>query len=382
MRLSLLIPFAVFLVACGNKQPDLASGQETQANPLPQIATLSNYFVRWSSNVGGSNGENTALVPYIGKQTAFVASETGAVRGIELSTGKQLWSSRTDGRITAGAGVGATVVVVGLHNGDVVGFDPKSGKQKWQSSLGRVISAHPVVSAQTVVVRTQDGHIFGIHAATGESIWGVERPISSLSIGKDATSLIVDEGVISGFSSGRLLASSLFSGQPFWEKRAFRPNGNNEIARLIDMDAKPLLVETDVIVGAYQGGIASYQVRNGELNWLNETTPTRKDMFAVNGVVYVTQSSGAISAVDAKDGSTLWTQSALVGRGISSPVVFNDQVVVGGLNGNLFALDPKTGVLQGRMTLGNSTISNLSLSNQDLIVFARSAGRLSAVSAL
>ncbi len=381
MRSILLVSFVVFLTACGNKQPDLARGQETQSRPLPQLESLQNYDVRWTSNVGASNAENTALVPYVGKNTVFAASETGGVSAVELGTGKRLWTSKTSARISAGVGVGPTVVVVGLRNGDVIGFDPESGKQKWQHSIGRIISAQPVVSAQTVVIRTQDGNIFGLHAATGESVWGLDRPISSLSIGKDGASLIAGEGLISGFSSGRLLASSLFSGQTFWEKRAFRPTGNNEIARLIDMDATPLLVGQDVIVGAYQGGLASYQVRNGELNWLNEKASTRKDMFSKGGIIYVTQSNGAVSAVEATDGTILWTQSALVGRGISSPTVFNGQLVVGGLNGHLFALDLKTGALLARSTFGKSTLSSLTLSNQDLILFARGSGRISAVRA-
>ncbi len=379
MRLIITLYLCTLLVACGSRDIKLEPGQEAQALALPEMSTLVGYSVQWSKSAGSGDGENSAIEPYVGEKTVFLTAESGAIRAFNIVNGKLIWFSSAPGTVGAGVGVGPSVVVIGLNNGELIAYDRDTGEQKWRHNLGRIISARPVVSSQTVIVRTQDGNVYGLHGANGEPVWGLDRPIASLSVGRDGASKVAGEGVLTGFSSGRLLASSLYTGETFWEKRAFRPKGKNEIDRMIDMDATPLLVDTDVIVGAYQGGIASYKLRDGELNWRNEEISTRKDMFAAKDKAFVTQSNGAVSAVSIVDGNTLWTQSALIGRGVSSPVIYNDQVIVGGLNGSLFALDVNTGELLGKTGLGKANISSLHLSGGSLLVYARSTGVLSSV---
>lgn len=381
MRAFILFSLCLLLVACGSKDIKLAPGQEAPAKVLPELGDLAGLSVKWSRSVGNSSAENSSLSPFVGVKTIFVASESGFIGALSLNDGKVVWSNQASGLIDAGVGVNAEVAVVGLANGDVIAYDPVTGQQQWQHSLGRIISAAPVVGAQTVVVRTQDGYLFGLQSINGELAWGIDKPIASLSIGRDGASQIVGEGVLTGFSSGYLLASDLFSGQTFWEKRAFRSQGKNDIDRLIDMDGTPLLVGNDIIVGAYQGGIASYQIRDGALNWRNEAVATRKNMFAHDEKIFVSGANGEVSAVSAATGASLWMQSGLVGRALSAPTVFNQQVMVGGLDGTIYALDINTGALLGRASLGQSTLSGLYTTAAGLVVYARSSGTLSLITA-
>ncbi|MFT5258510.1 MAG: outer membrane protein assembly factor BamB [Saprospiraceae bacterium] len=379
--LGLSLSLCLLLIACGSKDIELEPGQEAPSKALSELNSLPSLSVNWSQSIGQSNSENSSLLPFIGESKAYFASESGFIRAINLNSGAVLWSNKVSGTIDAGVGVGASVAVVGLDNGDVIAYNAETGVKQWQHSLGRIISATPVAGGETVVVRTQDGHVFGLQSANGELVWGIEKPIASLSIGRDGASKIVGEGVLTGFSSGRLLATNLFSGQTFWEKRAFRPQGKNEIDRLIDMDGSPLVLESNIVVGAYQGGIASYQILDGELNWRNESVSTRKSMFVHEDKIIVTGSEGEVSAVSANTGATLWEQSSLVGRALSAPTVFNNQVLVGGLKGAIYALDINSGEIIGRTSLGKSTISSLHTTDNGLVAYVRSSGTLSFITA-
>ena len=178
----------------------------------------------------------------------------------------------------------ATSVIAVTVDGEVVALDRDNGSEKWRNDIGRSISAAPALNDQIVVIRTVDGHMVAINAVTGEQTWAIERPVASLSVGLDAPGLVAGEGLISGFSSGRVVASNIYNGTTFWEKRAFRPGGKNEIERLIDIDAPPVMAGQLVLLGAYRGGIVAYLLRDGEEVWRNEGVNTRKPMASLGSL--------------------------------------------------------------------------------------------------
>lgn len=369
----------LLLAACGGGQPPLEVTQAVAKTPAPTLEENPGVEVLWSASASGSKLEAVQFEPVVDSDVVYTASRSGHVEGFDLGSGERVFSHVIGERLANGVGVNATSVVAVTVDGEVIALDRRDGEIKWRYSVERSISAAPALNDQVVAVRTVDGHVVGINAATGKQIWIIERPVAALSLGLDGPGLVAAEGLINGFSSGRLLASNIYNGTTFWEKRAFRPGGKNEIERLIDIDAPPLLAGQAVIVSAYQGGVVAYLLRDGAEAWRNENISTRKPMSIAGRYLGVTGPESELALVDATSGATLWKKTTLRGHGLSAPVVAERSLVVGSMDGVLYFFDLEDGTPDSQYTLGGGAITSLIKVDQGILIYAAESGRLTLV---
>ena len=110
--------------------------------------------------------------------------------------------------------------------------------------------------------------------------------------------------------------------------------------------SSPALSGNLLYVGSTDGNVYAVDTVSGQEAWRAETgSPVISSPAAVEGVVYV-GSFGTLAAFDATSGSPLWqfsTESAVD----SSPVAVDGVVYVGSSDGNLHAVDAKTGEPRG-----------------------------------
>ncbi len=66
-----------------------------------------------------------------------------------------------------------------------------------------------------------------------------------------------------------------------------------------------------------------------------------------NGV-FVAQTDGKITAYEITTGNKLWENDQLLNRKLSNPVMLDNDLVVGDLDGVLHLIDPATGEIVGR----------------------------------
>ncbi len=176
-----------------------------------------------------------------------------------------------------------------------------------------------------------------------------------------------------------MVASNIYNGTTFWEKRAFRPGGKNEIERLIDIDAPPLLAGQMIIVGAYNGGVAAYRLRDGQEVWRNDDVSTRKPMSFSGSNLGLTGPESDVALLDAATGDTRWKRTSLRGNGLSSPVVAERSLVVGSMDGVLYFFGLDDGQLNSRFNIGSGAITSLIRVDQGVLVYSAGSGRLTLV---
>ncbi len=379
-RLALVLIIAMTtLAACGNKEKALRTGQEMRAVPVPSISSKTAVDVVWRVGIGGSNVEQPlSLTPAFSGAAVFLANSQGNVARIDLQTGKPVWRKQLDTALIGAVGVDKAIVVVASDNGDVIGLNAGDGKELWRQSIGLAISASPTVGQDRAVVRTLDGQVIAFKATTGEHVWGYQRPTSSLSMAGDAPTMLAGEGLVTGFSNGRIVANSVFTGQIFWEKRQFRPAGNNLVERLIDIDAEPTLVGQYILVGAYQGGVAALRLRDGQEVWRSPISTRRKITFDPSGA-YVTGDKGSVHKLDLDTGKEIWSQASLRGHGISNPIVKDGRVYVGDLDGQLYGLDAGDGHLAGRSKVISGAVSSLHAFDGSVYAYSVQTGQFVAL---
>lgn len=368
----------IALTACGG-QPELQETQAVVQSPAPEVELNSAAEIAWRASSSGGKLGAVQFEPVVKDNTVYTASRKGSIEGFDLDTGRLAFSKTVRGELANGVGVNATSIIAVTDDGEVVALDRDDGSEKWRNDIGRSISAAPALNDQIVVVRTVDGHMVAINAVTGEQTWVIERPVASLSVGLDAPGLVAGEGLISGFSSGRVVASNIYNGTTFWEKRAFRPGGKNEIERLIDIDAPPVLAGQLVLLGAYRGGIVAYQLRNGEEVWRNEGVATRKPMAVSAPFLGVTGPESEVALIDLRSGDTLWKRTQLRGNGLSSPVIVDESVIVGNLDGNLYFLGLSDGIINSRFNVGTGPITSLLKVDQGVLIYSAGSGKLTLI---
>jgi len=376
----LVWPGLVLLVlsACGG-QPDLEATQAVARSAVPEVAANTAVEIVWRVDSAGGSLEPVPFEPVVEGNVVYISNRKGQIKGVDLDTGKSVFNKTVRGKLANGVGVNVNSVIVVTDDGEVIVLDRSDGSEKWRYDVGRSISAVPASSDQMITIRTVDGHVIALNAITGEQVWAVNRPVASLSVGLDAPGLIAAEGLISGFSSGRVLASNLYNGATFWEARAFRPGGKNEIERLIDIDAPPVLAGDMIVVGAYHGGMVAYRLRSGEEVWRNEDISTRQSIAVSPLFLGVTGPESDVTLIALGTGKTRWRRTQLRGNGLSAPVITNDSVVVGNLDGDLYFFSLTDGELKSRFSVGTGAITSLLKVDQGVLVYSAGTGKLTLI---
>jgi outer membrane protein assembly factor BamB len=199
-----------------------------------------------------------------------------------------------------------------------------------------------------VVARTVDGRLFGLEAATGKRVWEHQTTLPPLILRARPSVTFARNLVVAGLAGGRLLALDVGTGVPVWETVIAQPKGDNELERVTDVAAVPLLAgEDQACAVAYQGRVACVELGKGALVWGRDASSAGR-LDRDRSALYLTQ----------PDGATLWKQDKLLNRGVTGPGVLGSFVVVGDYEGYIHVLDAETGAFVARTSTDGSAVGS------------------------
>lgn len=334
-----------------------ASNLEPPAELMP-LTGSAQVERRWAADAGeGLKGGYLLLSPALQNDTLYVADARGQVSAYSASKGKRLWRVELDQPVTAGTGFGEGLVLLGTKNGDVIALEREDGKQKWLSRVSSEVLAPPRIQSGVVLVQTVDGKLAGLDARDGRLIWTLERSVPALSLrGTGSPVAVSSVGVVlAGFASGKLLAANLRDGRLLWEAPIAEPHGRDEIERMVDVDAPPLVVGKAAYAAAYQGKVVAINLETGQLMWSKDVS-TYSAMDHDQRHLYLVDEKGHLYALDLNTGAQAWRQEGLRGRAPSAPVATATHVVTGDFEGYVHWFDKGDGRLVGRYKMGDDAI--------------------------
>ena len=189
--------------------------------------------------------------------------------------------------------------------------------------------------------------------------------------------LIEKDIAIAGLDNGHLVALTLQDGKVLWDKTIASGRGRTEIDRMVDIDGAVSVDKGVIYVAGYQGRVAAVNLENGRFLWARDGSSVQG--LAVNAsAVFYTDQDGTVWALDKQSGATLWKQDALLHRNLSTPVSFQDQLVVVDFDGYMHWLSTEDGHFIARDRVDKSA-SWLSSSNGEQTVYLlTNTGELSA----
>jgi outer membrane protein assembly factor BamB len=374
LRLSLPILAAIGLSGCGIFGGDKDESLEPQK--LRDIRQTLPVKRAWSAKLGdGSEFLRLALSPAGDGERVFAASRDGVVSAFESSTGRRLWRSELKMPLSAGPGFGADTVVVAGSRGQVVALHAGDGSEIWHTNIGRETLAKPLIAEGQVVVYSIDGTLRVLDRFNGRERWSIEQPMPPLTLRGSSTPAVVGRTVIAGFDNGRLVATNIDDGAPAWEVVLSPPSGRSDLERLADVDGPVATIGQDIYATAYQGQLAALAAESGQALWTRDIS-TYVGVGADPDNLFVASETGELVALRRSSGTEIWRNDDLLRRGPTTPVPFDDTVVVGDFEGYVHFFSKTDGTPVARVRVGKGMLSGPPVVIGERLYLQSESGRL------
>lgn len=325
------------------------------SEPVNPPAELQDFKARiwieriWKRDVGSGDGElDLEFNPVRGANSVLTIDAYGILNALELEQGKRLWSRPMEERILGGLGYDSTYVYFTNFQGELVCVERETSNQRWRRAVSSEIVASPVSDGRTVVVQSIDGSIFAFDVAEGIQLWRYDSIGPVLSLRGTSAPQIQGDKVVAGFSNGELMGFDVRTGQVLWKVSIATPEGRTELERLVDVDGDPVIDGDRVYASAYQGNIASIDIRTGEEVWTKKAS-SYNGLAVDDKHVYASLEDGALLAINKTNSNEVWRNDELSYRRLGTPYVSGNLVFVSDFEGYVHVFSTEKGEILTRL---------------------------------
>lgn len=370
----------------------LFSGEEdvVQMSPLPTVANQFEPEKTWSNSVGSGIGDYYSnLHPAWQDGNIYAADRRGIVKAVNADDGKEVWSidlsektsfysSNLPALLSGGVTVDGSHLYVGSEKAQIYALNTSDGSIAWQSKAAGEVLSRPVVSDGLVLVHTSNGQLQAFDEADGAAKWTVNLDMPALSLRGESAPAVAFGAAIVGGDNGRVSAVLMKQGQLIWQQRISQATGSTEIDRLSDVDTTPVIVNGVVYALAYNGNLTALDLRSGQVMWKRELGSVSDFIVDANRIFLVDQNDRVI-ALNADGGVTLWTQSDLLHRNLTSPALYNGYLVVGDSEGYMHWINADDGRFVAQQKVDSSGFQTEPVVASDKLLIQSKDGTLYAI---
>lgn len=335
----------MLVAGCGSSR-----GAASKPAPLANFKPTLEVRTVWRVNVGGSRG--APLQPAVLENAIYAAAADGTLVRVAPASGKVDWRIDTGARLTAGVGSDGFVVAVGTARGELLTFGA-DGKPGWRAQLSSDVQTAPLVGRGLVIVRSNDQRVTAFEIDSGKRRWTFSRTPPLLTVRATSDLAFAGDNVLVGLPGGRLVALALSNGAARWEAVVAEPRGATEVERLSDVIGAVAVSGRDACAAAFQGRIACVDAGNGNPRWA-------RDLAAGAGVaaddrqVYGVDAASTVVAHALDGGASVWRNTQLANRQLTTPLALRAAVVVGDYDGYVHFLRPDSGEFAARVSLSGA----------------------------
>ncbi|MBS0376444.1 MAG: outer membrane protein assembly factor BamB [Proteobacteria bacterium] len=370
-----LLALGLVLAAC-----DSDEGVEPPATLVALDAKLGIQKV-WGTTLGGKDKSlRLGLAPAVLDGKVYAAGNDGTIAAFDGPSGRTLWRRNTKLPLSGGPGAGHGLVIAGTSDGQLIALDAESGNERWRVRLSGEVLAAPAIAPQAVVVRTVDGRVRALSPETGKELWTNEEQVPRLSLRGISRPVIAGDTVLCAYDNGKVAAYAITGGDVLWDTAVSPSRGKTELERLVDIDGPMAVSGHDVFVAGFQGRVAMVALDSGQVWWSRESSSYR-GLALAGETLYVTTADSLVTAMRRRDGTPNWQQDRLARRGLTSPAIDGEAVVVADFEGWVHWLDQSSGALLGRYRAGSKRFTNAPVAADGLVYLQNDAGELFALRA-
>ena len=152
-------------------------------------------------------GDKIWSTPAVSNGVAFFGSHNGYVYSVNLATGEEEWSRRTEGVVAGRPLLVDGMVVAGSFDKKLYAFDAQDGTPRWQFEGTNWFWAGAVSNGDLIFAPNMDGHIYALDTE-GVLQWKFDAGDSIVS-----PPVLVPRGLVGAARNGRLTLLDISSGE-------------------------------------------------------------------------------------------------------------------------------------------------------------------------
>lgn len=352
MLLRLIAAISLFLLVGCASQPSSTEGDDANVtnSSLAPLKNSVDLNVAWRTQLGEGPGDAYNRIELaVVEQTVYAVSVDGSVYALSLTNGRTQWRQRLSVPITGGITHDNGELFVTTLDGRLHALSAEDGSHQWSARLTSEAIAPVGVDRRRVFVQTVDGRITAFERRDGRQAWTYENAMPILTLRGTSAPLVLDQFVIAGFATGRVLALDKVLGIPRWDVRLATADGRSELERLVDIDGTPLWHNGMIYAASYHGNVAAIGL-NGDVRWQEVGSSYSAPEIAL-GSLYLTLDDSRIRAYDLMNGASQWQQTALQGRHVGPVTAIDGYLAVADREGYVHLLRQVDGDLVGRLLI-------------------------------
>ena len=326
--------------------------------------------------------------PVTDGKSLYIGDDVGVMYGLDLQSGKTLWTFDTGMRIVGSPAVSDGVVVFGSANYNIYGLDAKTGKELWHITTNQAVMGAATIHEGVAYIGGGDGRMFAIDIHTGKVKWSFDE-LKNYVLTRP---LVYRDKLYFGCWDTHLYALNLADGSLAWKWN----NGKGN-PKLSPASVWPVAADGKIFITAPDRYFTCLDAETGAVVWrtnqykVRETVGISEDSQTVYSkcmwdtiVALPTQSPISDTRYPLPDSrpaaspTPRWVTHADFGyeHNPAMPLEKDGTLWVSTKNGLLLGMDAETGEVLWRHKIGNSILNTpLPLSGTECI-FTSSEGTI------
>lgn len=309
--------------------------------------------------------------PVTDGKSLFIGDDVGVMYGLDLQSGKTLWTFDTGMRIVGSPAVSDGVVVFGSANYNIYGLDAKTGKELWHITTNQAVMGAATIHEGVAYIGGGDGRMFAIDIHTGKVKWSFDE-LKNYVLTRP---LVYRDKLYFGCWDTHLYALSLADGSLAWKWN----NGKGN-PKLSPASVWPVAADGKIFITAPDRHFTCLDAETGAVVWrtnqykVRETVGLSEDGQTVYSkcmwdTIVALPTHYPIAHSEASP-TPRWVTHADFGyeHNPAMPLEKDGTLWVSTKNGLLLGMDAETGEVLWRHKIGNSILNTpLPLSRKECI---------------
>lgn len=294
----------------------------------------------WVTDLGAC----VAAPALVDGERIYVGDDAGKLTCLRLDDGSIAWQVALEGgSIRSKPALAGGRVVINTAGGIVHALDTATGKPAWTFRTGGETpldiwdynTSGAATDGTTFYLGSTDKHVYALNVDTGAVQWQREVP------GPVRAPLAIDgDRIYVGTLSGHILALSPADGQELWRMKTVGEAPYFDTGEVL---FEPQVADGIVVLGCRDFRFYGLVPDSGRIKWMLWSQGWTTSTLVDKGTAYgCTSDSSLVYAIEAQTGGLKWTAPCPINV-FCKPAVTDDLLLVGALNGILYAYDRETG---------------------------------------
>ncbi len=361
---NIIILLILITSSCSSKEgflpgfiPDFISDYfEEETKPysdLPSFNSRVNIDLVWKNKFSGEIEETYSFLNlYKYENQIFLATNEKNIHILSADNGKLEKSIEIELDVFSEIIADSKLIYFGSQQDTVTAIGRENNSVLWQRVMSSEVMSLSKTHNDMIFVKTNDSKITAIDIKTGKFMWVNSQIPAPLSVRGSSSPLIFNDMVIVGFEDGKIISYNYLNGDINWQIQIPSTKTDTIIDRLNDVDGKMLIDDGTLFAISYQGSLVAVDTFSGQVLW-SRNASSLHGLDGDSENVFYNDNNGVLWSIDKFSGKPSWKQDKFSGRLISSPVYFNDLIIIADIENYIHILDAQDGSIIGRFKAKN-----------------------------